>query len=101
MSPILDTDTLIRPTTAARLLGVTRDGVHKRIAAGTLQAVTIDGHLFLDRAAVEAIAGPVSRPRGGGTRRTSTPAARGRVSGPGTSRKRSRRGTAAPRRPSP
>lgn len=100
--PLIDTDRLIRPTTAARLLGVTRDGVHKRIAAGTLQAVTIDGHLFLDRAAVEAIAGPVSRPRGGGgTRRTSTPAARGRVSGPGTTPKRSRRGTAAPRRPSP
>ena len=93
MSPLLDTDRLIRPTTAAAILGVTRDGVHKRIAAGTLQAVTIDGHLFLDREAVEAIAGPVSRPRGGGTRRTSTPAARGRVNEPGTSRRRSRRGS--------
>lgn len=27
--PLIDTDRLIRPTTAARLLGVTRDGVHK------------------------------------------------------------------------
>lgn len=93
MSPLIDTDRLIRPTTAAQLLGVTRDGVHKRIAAGTLAAVTIDGHLFLDRAAVEAIAGPVSRPRGDGARRPRTPAARGRVSESGTSpKRRSRRG---------
>ena len=75
MSPILDTDRLIRPTTAARRLGVTRDAVHKRIAAGTLAAVTIDGHLFLDRAAVEATtaattAPTAARPRqpGGGRR---------------------------------
>jgi hypothetical protein len=94
MSPILDTDRLIRPTIAARLLGVTRDCVHKRIAAGTLQAVTIDGHLYLDREAVEAIAGPVSRPRGGGARGPRTPAARGRVSESGTTQtRRSRRGT--------
>ncbi len=94
MSPIIDTDRLIRPTTAARLLGVTRDAVHNRIAAGTLQAVTIDGHLYLDREAVEAIAGLVSRPRGGGTRRPRTPAARGRVSESDTPRRRrSRRGT--------
>ena len=93
MSPILDTDRLIRPTTAAAILGVTRDGVHKRIVAGTLQAIPIDGHLYLDREEVEAATGPVSRPRGGGTRRKSTPATRGRVSESGTSRKRSRRGT--------
>ncbi len=95
MRPIFDTDRLIRPTTAAGILGVTRDCIHKRIAAGTLQAITIDGHLFLDRAAVEGTAGPVSRPRGGGTRRSRTPAARGRVSESGTTpRRRSRRGTA-------
>jgi hypothetical protein len=95
VSPIIDTADYVRPTSAATILGVTRDCIHKRIAAGTLQAVTIDGHLFLDRASVEAIAGPVSRPRGGGTRRPRTPAARGRVSGPGTTQtRRSRRGTA-------
>ncbi len=94
MSPIIDTADYVRPTSAATILGVTRDCIHKRIAAGTLQAITIDGHLFLDRAAVEAIAGPVSRPRGGGTRRPRTPAARGRVSESGTTpRRRSRRGT--------
>ncbi len=28
VSPILDTDRLIRPTTAAAILGVPRDGIH-------------------------------------------------------------------------
>jgi hypothetical protein len=49
---MLDTDALIRPTTAARMLGVTRDCIHKRLAAGTLQAVVIDGQMFMDRSTV-------------------------------------------------
>ena len=69
MSPLHDTDRLIRPTTAARLLGVTRDGVHKRIAAGTLQAIPIDGHLYLDREEVEAATAATTAPTAARPRR--------------------------------
>ena len=101
MSPILDTDTLLSPSTVAARLGVHRSRIGQLIHAGQLPAVMIDGYWFVRAEDVEARLATLSRPRGGGTRRKSTPAARGRVSESGTSRKRSRRGTAAPRRPSP
>ena len=54
--PLIDTDTLVRPTTAARILGCTRVRVCQLIASGDLDAVTIDGHRFVRRATVERVA---------------------------------------------
>ena len=53
MSPRIRTEDYIRPTTAARLLGVGRARVDQLITAGQLPAVEIDGVRFLPRKAVE------------------------------------------------
>jgi excisionase family DNA binding protein len=65
MSPRINTADYIRPTTAARLLGVGRARVDQLITAGQLPAVEIDGVRFLPRAAVEARAAGRSPARPG------------------------------------
>ena len=55
----------IRPTTAARLLGVGRARVKQLIAAGTLPAVEIDGVWHIRRAEVERRAAGESPKRSG------------------------------------
>jgi excisionase family DNA binding protein len=65
VSPRINTADYIRPTTAARLLGVGRARVDQLITAGQLPAVEIDGVRFLPRAAVEARAAGRSPARPG------------------------------------
>jgi excisionase family DNA binding protein len=54
MSPLIETDDYMRPTTAANILGVGRARVQQLIAAGILPAIQIDGHWYLHRGDVEA-----------------------------------------------
>ena len=50
----INPDDYIRPTTAARLLGVNRSRVDQLLTSGQLPLVEIDGVRFLPRKAVEA-----------------------------------------------
>ncbi len=54
MSPLIETDDYMRPTTAAGILGVGRARVQQLMAAGILPAIQIDGHWYLHRGDVEA-----------------------------------------------
>ena len=53
MTPRIDTGDYVRPTTAARLLGVTRARVQQLIRAGLLAAIEIDNVKHVRRADVE------------------------------------------------
>ena len=57
MTPRINTADYIRPTTAARLLGVHRSRVDQLLNSGQLPSVEIDGVRFLPRKAVEDRAG--------------------------------------------
>lgn len=57
MTPRINTDDYVRPTTAARILGVGRARVDQLLNSGQLPSVEIDGVRFLPRKAVEARAG--------------------------------------------
>ena len=50
----INTDDYIRPTTAARLLGVHRSRIDQLLTSGQLPSVEIDGVRFTPRKAVEA-----------------------------------------------
>ena len=50
----INPDDYIRPTTAARLLGVHRSRIDQLLNSGQLPLVEIDGVRFLPRKAVEA-----------------------------------------------
>lgn len=54
MSPRINTADYIRPTTAARLLGLHRSRIDQLLTSGQLPSVEIDGVRFLPRKAVEA-----------------------------------------------
>ena len=57
MTPRINTTDYVRPTTAARILGVGRARVDQLLNSGQLPSVEIDGVRFLPRRAVEARAG--------------------------------------------
>lgn len=67
MSPRIETTEWIRPTTAARLLGVTRARVQQLIRAKALAAIKIDGVKHVRRADVvrrrETVRPPARKPR--------------------------------------
>lgn len=69
MSPRINTSDYIRPTTAARLLGVHRSRVDQLITGGQLPLVEIDGVRFLPRKAVEERAKEMAPPRRDGSPR--------------------------------
>ena len=54
MTPRINPDDYIRPTTAARLLGVHRSRIDQLLNSGQLPSVEIDGVRFLPRKAVQA-----------------------------------------------
>ena len=58
----INPDDYIRPTTAARLLGVHRSRVDQLLNSGQLPSVEIDGVRFLPRKAVEKRAGKKTAP---------------------------------------
>jgi hypothetical protein len=62
MTPRINTTEYVRPTTAARILGVGRARVDQLLNSGQLPSVEIDGVRFLPRKAVEKRAG--KRPPG-------------------------------------
>jgi hypothetical protein len=62
MTPRINTTDYVRPTTAARILGVGRARVDQLLNSGQLPSVEIDGVRFLPRKAVEKRAG--KRPPG-------------------------------------
>ena len=62
MTPRINTTDYVRPTTAARILGVGRARVDQLLNSGQLPSVEIDGVRFLPRKAVEKRAG--KRPTG-------------------------------------
>jgi excisionase family DNA binding protein len=65
VTPRINTDDYVRPTTAAKLLGVGRARVKQLIAAGFLPAVEIDGVWHIRRADVERRAAGESPKRSG------------------------------------
>jgi hypothetical protein len=62
VTPRINTTDYVRPTTAARILGVGRARVDQLLNSGQLPSVEIDGVRFLPRKAVEKRAG--KRPPG-------------------------------------
>jgi len=103
--PLIDTTHYVRPTTAARLAGLSRPRIHQLIQDGSLPAVQIDGHWYVHRIDAEAVG------RSGRAERAApppaadpqaTPARRGgAVTVSGTPRRRSTRGKGGSRRRSP
>jgi hypothetical protein len=57
VTPRINTTDYVRPTTAARILGVCRARVDQLLNSGQLPSVEIDGVRFLPRKAVEKRAG--------------------------------------------
>jgi hypothetical protein len=62
----INTTDYIRPTTAARLAGVSRSLAYRLIEAGTVPSVEIDGTVFVHRSDVaKIVAAPgMGRPKG-------------------------------------
>ena len=54
MTPRINPADFIRPTTAARLLGLHRSRIDQLLTSGQLPSVEIDGVRFLPRKAVES-----------------------------------------------
>jgi len=65
VTPRINTDDYIRPTTAATLAGVSRALAYRLIAAGTVPSVEIDGTVFVHRRDVRRIVATpgMGRPR--------------------------------------
>lgn len=65
MTPRINTDDYVRPTTAATLAGVSRALAYRLIAAGTVPSVEIDGTVFVNRRDVRRIVATpgMGRPR--------------------------------------
>lgn len=53
--PVVVFSDLIRQQTAARLLGITRQGIHDHVRKGRLQVFLIDNLPFVSRTEIEAI----------------------------------------------
>ena len=93
---IIDTADYVRPTTAARLAGLSRPRIHQLIQDGSLPAVQIDGHWYVHRRDVQRAAPPaVADPQAAPTRRG------GAVTVSGKSRSRSTRDKGGSRRRGP
>lgn len=63
MTPRINTADYVRPTTAARAVGLSVQRIKQLLDAGALAHVEIDGHRYVHRRDVDRLAGEVARRR--------------------------------------
>lgn len=63
MTPRINTEDYVRPTTAAQIAGVHRSRIDQLLTSGELASVEIDGHRFIRRKDAERLRDEVAARR--------------------------------------